>query len=286
MQSPPTDRQRAAAASSSWWSLWDSDPRTAYHAELRRRHEQPTRRTRVAQPTATDGAEDSHSQERGEDNQQQPEGDPVELHSWHQSSRSRITETRTTTRHTRSYCQEMDMWEESTVYQQSRSTSSRVDAMRTSHTRQTWQDPSQRRQRRDSRYRHAHPQPVDPAAEITPSRPSPYEQHLVRSIYPLAYTRSTGHAVGLSMWYLWTSNHQDSWSSFGYKRVVLRCAGLIGFAETTLNGRLSHSISIWSIVCAVVFKEWPRLFLEMTWDFLHALGFRFCERTGESLDVD
>jgi len=63
---------------------------------MRRRDEEPTRRTRMAQPTtASDQATAPYSQECGAENQRHSPRDPSELHGWVQSHRSRATEART-----------------------------------------------------------------------------------------------------------------------------------------------------------------------------------------------
>ncbi|KAK4451158.1 hypothetical protein QBC34DRAFT_401442 [Podospora aff. communis PSN243] len=298
-QAPPAGQRGSdgRSGSGSWWSLWDTPPQ-AYHAEVRRRSAEPPRSVRPAQARSRP-AQEGVRFENPEDRSQSS--------SWDRSCESCSTETRVTTQQTCSFGGQSDVWEASSVHYEStgifrasqdgdlgldldvrfaekRRTVTHFRHCEANHSDRLFHGHHQRaahRHRRVGRNRDATHDPED----ITPN-PSPYEERIVRSVYRLPYTCSTGHAVGLAMWHLWTPNHLESWGCFAHKRVVLRCAGLVGFAETILHGRLPESVGIWRIVSCIVFLEWPRKLLDMMLDSMKGLStwFRGSETRVEDVD--
>ncbi|KAK0618890.1 hypothetical protein B0T14DRAFT_518220 [Immersiella caudata] len=279
--------QQPGKGCGSWWSLWDSPPPT-YHAEVRRRGAEPSRIPTSApvRPQLT------REEVLSEHLHWKPASTelPDRLRRSHESQ---ATGTRVRMSQTRSLQvgSQVDVREISSVHFQStasfmdfdtldlelrfaeieRRTLARFHHCGTNHANQV--------------HRNVHPNSLQIPEDIAPST-SPYEQQLVRCIYKVPYTRGTGHAVGLAMWHLWDPNRLESWERFGYKRVVLRCAGIVGFAQITLNGCLPESVGIWQVLFWIGFVEWPRRFLNIMLDSLQQLAWRLWRSEVAMEDVD
>lgn len=89
-------------------------------------------------------------------------------------------------------------------------------------------------------------------------KPSPYERDFIQAVYDRPYARGTGHVLGLAAPPVADLRDVAKWASFDYKRAVLRCVGIFGFAEIALKGT-SKKLDPWLVFRWLLFWEWPRM---------------------------